>query len=197
MSIHLAEADILNMISLPFHTFAWFLLHMEYVPNKHGTCPRKSYLFIYPVLLTSKDSLRIQLFRKTCSTNSAQFCCSRPGVDSRKARYGVILWSTRRPFGLFSGKFQNSTLYDELHKHTLTGWATCVPTMPLMQGAIPWSSSSHYGLHAWLYLTKACRVWNRPFAGPGHVTSPLPPSPLNLRPGTFWVPEMKRAGKHK
>ena len=35
--------------------------------------------------------------------------------------------------------------------------------------------------------------FNRPFAGPGHVTY----LPLNLRPGTFRVPEMKRAGKTK
>ena len=34
---------------------------------------------------------------------------------------------------------------------------------------------------------------NRPFAGPGHMTYP----PLDLRPGTLWVPDMKRAGKTK
>ena len=34
---------------------------------------------------------------------------------------------------------------------------------------------------------------DRPFAGPGHVTYP----PLKFRPSTFWVPEMKRAGKNK
>ena len=31
---------------------------------------------------------------------------------------------------------------------------------------------------------------SRPFAGPGHVTYP----PLNLRPGTLWIPDMERAG---
>ena len=34
---------------------------------------------------------------------------------------------------------------------------------------------------------------NRPFAGPGHVTYP----PFNLRAGTLWVPEIKRAGNNK
>ena len=33
----------------------------------------------------------------------------------------------------------------------------------------------------------------RPFAGPGHMTYLYPP--LNLRIGTLWVPETKRAGK--
>ena len=38
---------------------------------------------------------------------------------------------------------------------------------------------------------KFCCDANRPFAGPGHVTY----SPLNLKPGTLRVPEMKRSGK--